>query len=93
MISTFYWEKAQKVFTIPQAERMKFAKAGLQAADKALALNADYTDALIYKGLLLRTQALLEKDPKVQQALIKEAEGYQKRAIANRDKQRASGAE
>jgi hypothetical protein len=72
---------------------MKFAKAGLQAADKALALNADYTDALIYKGLLLRTQALLEKDPKVQQALIKEAEGYQKRAIANRDKQRASGAE
>jgi len=93
MISTFYWEKAQKDFTIPQAERMKFAKAGLQAADKALALNADYTDALIYKGLLLRTQALLEKDPKVQQALIKEAEGYQKRAIANRDKQRASGAE
>jgi tetratricopeptide (TPR) repeat protein len=93
MISTFYWEKAQKDFTIPQAERMKYAKAGLQAADKALALNADYTDALIYKGLLLRSQALLEKDPKVQQALIKEAEGLQKRAITARDKARASGAE
>jgi tetratricopeptide (TPR) repeat protein len=53
----------------------------------------EYTEALIYKGLLLRTQALLEKDPKVQQALVKEAEGYQQRAIKARDKQRAAGAE
>jgi tetratricopeptide (TPR) repeat protein len=93
MIATFYWEKAQKDFTIPQAERLKFAKAGMQAVDKALQLNPDYTDALVYKGLLLRSQALLEKDPKVQQALVKEAEGYQKRAIETRNKQRAAGAE
>ena len=92
-ISTYYWDKAQKDFTIPQAERMKYAKAGLQAADKALELNGEYTEALIYKGLLLRTQALLEKDPKVQQALVREAEGYQQRAIKARDKQRAAGAE
>jgi tetratricopeptide (TPR) repeat protein len=92
LISTYYWEKAQKDFTIPQAERMKFAKAGLVAADKAIALNPEYTEALIYKGLLLRSQALLEKDPKLQQALVKEAEGYQQRAIKARDKQRASGA-
>ena len=93
MIATFYWEKAQKDFTIPQAERLKYAKAGMQAVDKALQLNPDYTDALVYKGLLLRSQALLEKDPKIQQALVKEAEGYQKRAIEARNKQRASGAE
>jgi hypothetical protein len=65
----------------------------MQAVDKALQLNPDYTDALIYKGLLLRSQALLEKDPKVQQALVKEAEGYQRRAIETRNKQRAAGAE
>jgi len=93
MISTFYWEKAQKDFTISQAERMKFAKAGMQAVDKALSLNADYTDALIYKGLLLRTQANLEKDSKVQQALIKEADAVRERALKVREKQRASGAE
>ncbi len=90
MISTFYWEKAQKDFTITQAERIRYAKSGMEAVDKALSLNKDYTDALIYKGLLLRTQARLEKDPKIQQALIKEAEGLQKRAIEVRDKQRAS---
>ena len=89
MISTFYWEKAQKDFTIPQAERMKFAKAGLQAADKALELNGDYVEALVYKGLLLRTQANLEKDPKVQQALTKEADGYLERAKTARAKQQA----
>jgi tetratricopeptide (TPR) repeat protein len=93
MVSTFYWEKAQKDFTIPQAERMKYAKAGLQAVDKALALNANYTEALVYKGLLLRSQALLEKDPKVQQALIREAETLNKRALEIRAKQKASGAE
>ena len=93
MIATFYWEKAQKDFTISQAERMKYARAGMQAVDKALTLNPDYTDALVYKGLLLRSQALLEKDPKVQQDLIRQAEGYNKRAIETRNKQRASGAE
>jgi tetratricopeptide (TPR) repeat protein len=93
-MATYYWEKAQKDFTIPQAERMKYAMAGHAAADRALKLNPNYIDALIFKGLLLRSQALLERDPKLQQALVKEAEGYQKRAIEMRDKQRASsGAE
>ena len=91
-IATFYWEKALKDFTVPQTERMKFAKAGLQAVDKALMLKSDYAEALTYKGLLLRAQALLEKDPKVQQALIREAVTYQDRAKAVRDKQ-AAGAE
>ena len=93
MIASYYWEKAQKDFTIPREERLKFAKSGLQAEDKALALKADYLDALVYKGLLLRTQANLEKDPKVQQQLIKEAEDYQARWKAIQSKQRASGAE
>jgi tetratricopeptide (TPR) repeat protein len=93
MIAAFLWEKAQKDFTIPQAERMKYARAGLQAVDKALALNADYVDALVYKGLLLRTQALLEKDPKVQQQLIRDATTLNERAQQIRKKERASGAE
>lgn len=93
MIASYYWEKAQKDFTIPKEERLKYAKTGLQSEDKALALKADYLDALVYKGLLLRTQANLEKDPKVQQQLIKEAEDYQARWKAIQSKQRASGAE
>src|SRR4029079_4788354 len=93
MIASYYWEKAQKDFTISKDERMKYAKAGLEAVDKALALKADYLDAVVFKGLLLRTQALLEKDPKAAQELVKEAEGYQAKWKAIQSKQRASGAE
>ena len=93
MIASYYWEKAQKDFTIPKEERLKYAKTGLQSEDKALALKADYLDALVYKGLLLRTQANLEKDPKVQQQLIKEAQDYQEKWKAIQSKQRAAGAE
>ena len=93
MIASYYWEKAQKDFTIPKAERMKYTKAGLEAADKALGLKNDYLDAVVFKGLLLRTQALLETDPKVQQALVKEAQGYSERVKQIQAKQKASGAE
>ena len=93
MISTFYWEKAYKDFTTPQADKITFTKRGLEAVDKALQLNKDYTDALVYKGLLLRVQATLEKDPKIQQQLVREAATYTERAQQVRAKQRASGAE
>ena len=36
--------------------------------DKALEIKPDYVEAMTYKGLLLRTQALIEKDPKKQQS-------------------------
>ena len=44
----------------------------MEAADKAISLKADFVEALTFKGLLLRQQALLEKDPAKQQQLIKE---------------------
>jgi len=45
---------------------------GIAAVDKALEIKPDYIEAMTYKGLLLRTQALIEKDPKKQQELIRE---------------------
>ena len=36
---------------------------GLAAVNKALEIKPDYVEAMTYKGLLLRTQALIEKDP------------------------------
>ena len=45
---------------------------GVQSVNKALEIKPDYVEAMTYKGLLLRTQALVEKDPKKQQELIRE---------------------
>ena len=47
---------------------------------QALAIRPDYVEALVYKGLLLRLQANMEKDPAKQQQLIKEAEQLSEKA-------------
>ena len=92
LIATYYWEKAYRDFTTPQADKVRYIEEGHKAVDKALELKADYPDALTYKNLLLRAQALLEKDPKVQQALLREADQFRDQAIEIRNKQRTSGA-
>jgi tetratricopeptide (TPR) repeat protein len=91
-IATFYWEKANKDYTISQAERLKYVAEGYKAVDKALELNTEYFEALTYKNLLLRQEALLIKDPKRQQELLKQADELRARAVEVRDKQRAAGA-
>jgi hypothetical protein len=45
----------------------------MTAVDHALQLKPDYVEAIVYKGLLLRLQANLEKDPAKQQQLLKDA--------------------
>lgn len=88
-IATYYWEKAYRDFTTPEPDKIKFVQEGIEAVDKAIELKPDYFEALSYKNLLLRVQANLEKDPRVQQALLKEADTYRDRATEIRDKQRA----
>ena len=91
-IATFYWEKANKDFTISQADRTKYVQEGYKAVDKAIELKPDYHEALTYKNLLLRQEALLIKDPKRQQELLGEAKQLLDRAVEIRNKQRAAGA-
>ena len=79
-IATYYWEKAYRDFSLSDAEKMKFVLTGIQAIDKAISLNDQYMEALVYKNLLLRVQATLERAPARQQALLKEAEQLSNRA-------------
>lgn len=89
-LATYYFNKGSRDFSISTAEKVKYAAAGVSAVDKALALNKDYMDALVYKGLLLRLQANLDKNPARQQALLKEADQLRNRAEELR-KQKAAG--
>lgn len=91
-IATYYWEKAYRDFTTPEPDKITYVKQGIEAIDKAIELKPDYFEALTYKNLLLRVQATLEKDPKVQQALLREADQFRDRATEIRNKQRAAGA-
>jgi tetratricopeptide (TPR) repeat protein len=91
-IATYYWDKAYKDFTTPEAEKLQFVQDGLKSVDEAIKLKPDYFEALTYKNLLLRVQANLEKNPARQQALLREADQFRDRAQEIQKKQRAGGA-
>jgi hypothetical protein len=83
LIGSVYWTKAclpsrpQCAQTAPATDaiKAKYVQAGLDAEEKALALRSDYVDALVYKNLLLRSEAYLEKkDAARQKDLLNQAE-------------------
>ena len=89
-IATFYWDKAYRDFRLTDVQKGEYAGQGLQAVDKALRLNKDYVDAIVYKGLLLRVQAAIEKNADRQKQILREADALQARAMELK-KQKATG--
>jgi tetratricopeptide (TPR) repeat protein len=89
-IATYYWDEAYRDFKLKENEKREFVGKGVEAVDHALQIKPDYMEALVYKNLLLRLQANLEKDASKQQALIKEADKLRDKAQELR-KQKAAG--
>src|SRR5262249_26490096 len=79
-ISTYYWDKAYRDFKLKENEKKDFVEKGVEAVDHALQIKPDYMEALVYKNLLLRLQANLEKDQGKQQQLIKDADRLRDKA-------------
>ena len=92
VIATYYWNEAYKNFKLKDADKMKYIQAGLTEADKALELKPDYFEALTYKNLLLRSEALVEKDPARQQQLIKQADQLRDKAQELQKQKQAAAA-
>jgi tetratricopeptide (TPR) repeat protein len=89
-IATYYWDEAYRDFKLKENEKRDYVGKGVEAVDHALQIKPDYTEALVYKNLLLRLQANLEKDPAKQQALLKEADRLRDKAQELR-KQKVAG--
>jgi tetratricopeptide (TPR) repeat protein len=89
-IATYYWDEAYRDFKLKEAEKKAFVGKGVEAVDHALQIKPDYMEALVYKNLLLRLQANMEKDTSKQQSLIKEADRLRDKAQELR-KQKAAG--
>ena len=81
LVSVYYWEKAQKDHTLNDKQKREYILKGIEAADKALALNADYIEALTYKNILLRMQGNLEPDLGKRKALYDQADQLRNRAM------------
>ncbi len=69
-IGGFYQDKVFRDKKLPAKVALDYTIKGLEAEDKALQLNPEYFEALSFKNILLRQQALYEKDPAVQKRLI-----------------------
>jgi predicted Zn-dependent protease len=90
-IASYYWDKANKDSRLRDNEKRDYVLKGIASVDRALQIKPDYAEGMVYKGLLLRLQANLEKDAAKQQALIKEAVSLHDKAEELR-KKRAAGA-
>jgi tetratricopeptide (TPR) repeat protein len=81
LVATYYWEKAQKDHRLSNPQKKDYIMKGIEAADRALALNPEYIEALTYKNILLRMQGNLETDMAKRTALYKEADELRNKAM------------
>ena len=81
LVAVYYFDKSNKDVRLSAAQKRAYAQKGIAAADRALALNPEYSDALIYKNLLMRVLANTETDRAKQQELIRQADQLRNRAI------------
>ena len=88
-IGVYYQDKVLKHKGLSRDVAKDYAQKGIAAEDKALAINPEYSDAMVYKNILMRHQALYERDPKVQKQLVDDAEKLLQRAMAIQKKQNA----
>ncbi len=88
-IAAYYWDETRGDASLTEAQKKDFVGKGIEAVNQALGLKADFVEALTFKGLLLRLQANLEKEPAKQQALIKEATALAEKATELRKQQTA----
>lgn len=80
-VGVFYWDKTRLPDVTPE-EKLSYVLKGIAAEDRALAINPDYLEALVYKNILLRIQANLSTDPVEQKRLIDEADALRTRAMS-----------
>ena len=81
LVATYYQEKVQKDHSLTPTEKLTYIQKGIDAADRALAMNPEYVDAMIYKNILLRHQANIEPDPSRQAQLLAEADVLRNKAM------------
>jgi tetratricopeptide (TPR) repeat protein len=80
MIAGYYYEETSGDTRLVEAQKREYVQKGLEAVDKAMQLKTDYAQAMTFKGLLLRQQALIEKDQAKIKDLLREAQEWSDKA-------------
>jgi tetratricopeptide (TPR) repeat protein len=86
-VGVYYQDKVFKDKRLSSKVALEYVLKGIEAENKALAINAEYFEALTYKNILMRQQALYIRDPKAQKELLAEADVLLSKAMEVRKKQ------
>lgn len=98
IIGVICWERAYK-FPVTQEEKEQLVASGMEALDKAMKLNPEYSEAFLYMNLMYREKAkLISLDPNTvpperideYNGLLLKAKEYQDKAVELRKKQGAA---
>ena len=81
------WEKAKRDSALTADQAREAIEKAIAAEDRALDLNPDYTDALMFKNVLLRMQADATADADERQRLVRDADALRSRAVELRKAQ------
>jgi len=76
-----HWQRAALQPGLSPSERIQHIQQGLEAAERALAIDPRAVDALAFKHLLLRLAASLETDAAARDALLRQADEARTRAV------------
>jgi tetratricopeptide (TPR) repeat protein len=90
IMGTYYYEKVYRDTSVPREQAIQYLISGVEAEDKALAINPDYVEAVNFKELLVRLRANKERDRAVINKLIAEADALAKQADEIRARQGAT---
>jgi type II secretory pathway pseudopilin PulG len=80
-IGVVHYEAVAKSADLPDAAKREHIRRGIAALKRAEALKDNYFESMTYRSLLVRQQALLEKDPEVQKKLVAEADAIRDRVL------------
>jgi TonB family protein len=81
------WEKAKSDSSTTMEQALEAIERAIALEDRALELHAEYTDAMMFKSVLLRMKAEATADATTRQQLVHEANELRDRAIALRKAQ------
>ena len=81
IVATHYWDKVYRDPDLTNTQRREYIALGQEELDKALELNDEYVDALIYKNLLLREEAKIEPNAKRRAELGEQANAIRDQAL------------
>jgi len=92
-VATYFWDKCYRDPELDDTRKKQLADEGMEFVNKALSIKSDFVEALIYKGLLLREQAKVTRNPATRNSLMEEAQVLQKQAVELKKQQEADLAE